>query len=120
MTPDPPVAAGPAPAAPTDAGWSGAAPHPPPAAIAPDPAAPAPGPDPAGDAALPDPAAPALGSDPAGDATPPDPARDAALPGEEAGRRLFRYVTGDEWCEYRAIMRVFAGTFFSEFTHEQV
>lgn len=44
----------------------------------------------------------------------------AAGDGEEAGRRLFRYVTGDEWREYRAIMRIFAGTFFSEFTHEQV
>lgn len=40
--------------------------------------------------------------------------------GEDAGRRLFRYVTGDEWRDYRAIMGIFAGTFFSEFTHEQV
>lgn len=39
---------------------------------------------------------------------------------DEAGRRLFRYVTGEEWREYRAIIGVFAGTFFSEFTHEQV
>lgn len=39
---------------------------------------------------------------------------------DDVGRRLFRYVTGDEWREYRAIMDVFAGTFFSEFTNEQV
>lgn len=38
----------------------------------------------------------------------------------EAGRRLFRYVTGDEWQEYRQIVAVFAGTFFSEFTTEEV
>ena len=35
-------------------------------------------------------------------------------------RLLFRYVTGEEWQEYRAIMAVFAGTFFSEFTPEEV
>ena len=35
-------------------------------------------------------------------------------------RLLFRYVTGDEWQDYRAIMSVFAGTFFSEFTPEDV
>jgi uncharacterized protein (TIGR02677 family) len=39
---------------------------------------------------------------------------------EEDARKLFRYVTGDEWQEYRAIMRVFADTFFSEFTAEDV
>ena len=39
---------------------------------------------------------------------------------EEAGRLLFRYVAGEEWREYRAIMTVFAGTFFSEFTPEEV
>jgi uncharacterized protein (TIGR02677 family) len=40
--------------------------------------------------------------------------------GEEAGRRLFRYVNGDEWREHRAVMAVFAGTFFSEFTPDDV
>ncbi len=35
-------------------------------------------------------------------------------------RLLFRYVAGEEWQEYRAIMSVFAGTFFSEFTPEEV
>ncbi|HEX6424961.1 MAG TPA: DUF2397 family protein, partial [Acidimicrobiales bacterium] len=39
---------------------------------------------------------------------------------DDAARRLFRYVAGDEWREYRAIMGVFAGTFFSEFTPEEV
>lgn len=39
---------------------------------------------------------------------------------DEAGRKLFRYVTGEEWREYRAIMAIFAGTFFSEFTPEEV
>jgi len=45
-------------------------------------------------------------------ADPPDPA--------VAARNLFRYVTGDEWRDYRAIMAVFAGTFFSEFTPDAV
>ncbi len=35
-------------------------------------------------------------------------------------RKLFNYLHGPEWCEYRAIMAVFAGTFFSEFTPEEV
>lgn len=35
-------------------------------------------------------------------------------------RRLFRYLAGDEWREYRAILNVFAGTFFAEFTPEEV
>ncbi|HET6954773.1 MAG TPA: TIGR02677 family protein [Acidimicrobiales bacterium] len=39
---------------------------------------------------------------------------------DDAARRLFRYIAGDEWREYRAIMGVFAGTFFSEFTPEEV
>lgn len=39
---------------------------------------------------------------------------------EVEARKLFRYVTGDEWLDYRAIMDVFAGTFFSEFTPEDV
>ena len=36
------------------------------------------------------------------------------------GRQLFRYVVGEEWPEYRAIMGVFAGTFFAEFTPDDV
>lgn len=40
--------------------------------------------------------------------------------GDAVARRLFRYVVGDEWREYRTIMNVFAGTFFSEFTPEEV
>lgn len=37
-----------------------------------------------------------------------------------AGRDLFRYVTATEWADYREIMNVFANTFFSEFTPEDV
>ncbi|MFU8814484.1 MAG: TIGR02677 family protein [Pseudomonadales bacterium] len=36
------------------------------------------------------------------------------------GRDLFRYVNAPEWADYRAIMTVFADTFFSEFTPEDV
>ncbi len=35
-------------------------------------------------------------------------------------RQLFRYLGGEEWHEYRTILRVFAGTFFAEFTPEEV
>lgn len=38
----------------------------------------------------------------------------------ELGRRLFRYVVFEEWQDYRRIMAVFAGTFFSEFSPEDV
>lgn len=38
----------------------------------------------------------------------------------DEARRLFRYVAGEEWREYRAIMAVFAGTFFAEFTPDDV
>lgn len=38
----------------------------------------------------------------------------------DSGRLLFRYVTVDEWQDYRRIMAVFAGTFFSDFTPEEV
>lgn len=36
------------------------------------------------------------------------------------GRNLFRYVVAPEWVDYRAIMRTFADTFFSEFTPDDV
>ena len=35
---------------------------------------------------------------------------------QATGRDLFRYVVTPEWTDYRAIMGVFADTFFSEFT----
>ena len=35
-------------------------------------------------------------------------------------RALFRYLGGEEWREYRAILAVFAGTFFAEFTPEEI
>jgi len=38
----------------------------------------------------------------------------------EQARLLFRYLGGEEWQEYRAILRVFADTFFAEFTPEDV
>lgn len=50
--------------------------------------------------------------------TPADPAGVAA--GDLPGRLLFRYVTVDEWRDYRAIMGVFAGTSFAEFTPDDV
>jgi len=40
--------------------------------------------------------------------------------GAAAARDLFRYIVALEWSDYRAIMSVFAGTFFSEFTPEDV
>jgi uncharacterized protein (TIGR02677 family) len=38
----------------------------------------------------------------------------------ERARHLFRYLAGEEWREYRAIVGVFAGTFFTEFTPDEV
>lgn len=46
--------------------------------------------------------------------------RDAGASPAHTGRLLFRYVVVDEWADYRAIIAVFAGTFFSEFTPEEV
>ncbi|MPY96380.1 MAG: TIGR02677 family protein, partial [Acidimicrobiia bacterium] len=48
-----------------------------------------------------------------------DGAGDAAAT-EDTARRLFRYVAFEEWRDYRAIMATFAGTFFSEFSPEEV
>lgn len=36
------------------------------------------------------------------------------------GRLLFRYLAAPEWRDYRTILGVFAGTFFAEFTPEEV
>lgn len=44
----------------------------------------------------------------------------AGRDGADRARRLFRYIHGDEWIEYRAIMAVFADTFFAEFTPDDV
>ena len=38
----------------------------------------------------------------------------------DTARLLFRYLGGEEWREYRAILQVFANTFFAEFTPEDV
>ena len=48
-----------------------------------------------------------------------------AEPGEsgsspDRARRLFRYLAGDEWREYRAILALFAGTFFVELSPHDV
>jgi uncharacterized protein (TIGR02677 family) len=39
---------------------------------------------------------------------------------DESGRQLFRYVTAEEWREYRAILGVFANTFFAELSPTDV
>ncbi len=39
---------------------------------------------------------------------------------EAVTRQLFRYVTADEWRDYRAIVAVFAGTFFVELSPDDV
>ena len=45
---------------------------------------------------------------------------DAASEDADHTRLLFRYLSGEEWREYRAILAVFADTFFAEFTPEEV
>ena len=37
-----------------------------------------------------------------------------------SGRQLFRYVTAEEWRDYRAILSVFANTFFAELSPDDV
>lgn len=51
--------------------------------------------------------------------TPPTPISTHSSDPDRA-RRLFRYLSGDEWREYRAIMGVFADTFFTEFSPDDV
>ena len=38
----------------------------------------------------------------------------------DRARQLFRYLGGEEWREYRAILKVFSGTYFAEFTPREV
>lgn len=45
-------------------------------------------------------------------------AREGSNP--DRARRLFRYLAGDEWGEYRAILALFAGTFFVELSPHDV
>jgi len=40
--------------------------------------------------------------------------------GADRARQLFRYLNGTEWQEYRAILGIFAGTFFAEFSPDDV
>jgi len=49
---------------------------------------------------------------------PPEPPHSSEA--QAPGRSLFRHVVAEEWADYRAIMGIFAGTFFSEFTPEEV
>ena len=41
-------------------------------------------------------------------------------PDAQRVRQLFRYLGGEEWAEYRAILAVFVDTFFTEFSPEEV
>ena len=50
----------------------------------------------------------------------PDPGAHVDEEVAATARALFRYLGGDEWREYRAILAVFAGTFFAEFTPEEI
>ena len=50
----------------------------------------------------------------------PDPPIGNEMNPANRARKLFRYLIGDEWEDYRSIMSVFAGTFFAEFTPEDV
>lgn len=59
--------------------------------------------------------------DPDGDPTQPSshrPNHETSDP--DRTRLLFRYLGGEEWNEYRSILRVFADTFFAEFTPDDV
>ena len=38
----------------------------------------------------------------------------------DRARQLFRYLGGEEWREYRAILKIFSGTYFAEFTPREV
>lgn len=38
----------------------------------------------------------------------------------DRARLLFRYLGGEEWQEYRTILKVFSGTYFAEFTPREV
>ena len=55
-----------------------------------------------------------------GDAVNHDPVGDDSDDEQGRARQLFRYLGGEEWQEYRAILSVFTGTFFAEFTSDDV
>lgn len=46
--------------------------------------------------------------------------RDLGADAPERARLLFRYLSVPDWHEYRTILGVFAGTFFAEFTPEEI
>lgn len=46
--------------------------------------------------------------------------RDSDAGAPDRARRLFRYLSVPDWHEYRTILGVFAGTFFAEFTPQDV
>lgn len=50
-----------------------------------------------------------------------DPVAEPLTNGRDVGgRQLFRYVTAEEWRDYRAILSVFANTFFAELSPDDV
>ena len=49
-----------------------------------------------------------------------EPQHQSGEPDFNRSRRLFRYLLGEEWQDYRAILRVFANTFFSEFDSSDI
>ncbi len=66
---------------------------------------------------------PATGDVTAGQQADPNlhqPAGTDGSPGPDRARLLFRYLAAPEWRDYRTILGVFAGTFFAEFTPEEV
>ena len=76
----------------------------------------------AGSRAEPLDAAPAVQRDPRAEAGQPTagPRPDPDGDGPNRARLLFRYLATESWTEYRAILSVFAGTFFAEFTPEEI
>lgn len=44
----------------------------------------------------------------------------AGFDSADRARQLFRYLAAPEWRDYRTILGVFAGTFFAEFTPEEI
>ena len=55
-----------------------------------------------------------------GNDTAPAPHPNSGAEAPDRARLLFRYLSVPEWRDYRAILGVFAGTFFAEFTPEEV
>ncbi|MCY4664878.1 MAG: TIGR02677 family protein [Acidimicrobiaceae bacterium] len=63
---------------------------------------------------------PAPGHDTAGQAEAPARHPESGAGAPDRARLMFRYLAVPEWRDYRTILGVFAGTFFAEFTPEEV